>query len=146
MLCMNRYPQDYVARCKSRVKQQLGAYQELIAATAGGRTSKDKAISAAVESFEPVFFNNMVLVLDTYFVHRSRTLEGKDGNALNEVRALCNSILENKSVFRADKAINFKPDSSVLKLKPGDPIALREADFSRMSEAFFEGIESKFME
>jgi hypothetical protein len=61
----------------------------------------------------------MVLILDTYFTHRSRTTEGKDGNPLNEVRVLCNSILENKRVLRADKSIKLKPETSVLKLPPG---------------------------
>jgi hypothetical protein len=60
----------------------------------------------------------MVLILDTYFTHRSRTTEGKDSNPLNEVRVLCNSILENKSVLRADKSIKLKPETSVLKLPP----------------------------
>jgi hypothetical protein len=76
--------------------------------------------------------------------HRSRTIEGNDGNALNEVRVLCNSILENKRILRAEKAIKLKPDTSVLKLKPGDPVALGEADFSRLSKAFFDEIEHKF--
>ena len=122
MLCVNKYPQDYLDRCRSRVKQQLGVYRDLMAATTGRDKTKNPKIGAAVESFEPVFFNNMVLVLDSYFVHRSRTMEGKDGNPLNEVRVLCNSILENKSVLRANKTIKLKPDASVLKLKPAIPL------------------------
>lgn len=143
MLCVNKYARDYVERCRSRVKQQLLAYKDLTKAATNPR--KDPKISAAVEFFQPVFFNNMVLVLDTYFCHRSRTIEGKDGNALNEVRVLCNSILENNSVLRADKSIRLKPDASVLKLKPGDPIALSETDFSLLSKAFFDEIERKFV-
>jgi hypothetical protein len=61
----------------------------------------------------------MVLVLDTYFCHRSRTIEGKDGNALNEVRVLCNLIPGNKCVLGADVTIRLDPDMSVLKLKLG---------------------------
>jgi hypothetical protein len=103
------------------------------------RKAEDPKMSAAFESFEPVFFNNMVLILDTYFTHRSRTTEGKDGNPLNEVRVLCNSILENKSVLRADKSIKLKPETSVLKLpatlrsrfvfEPPQTPQLLEADF-----------------
>jgi hypothetical protein len=37
---------------------------------------------SAVESLEAVFFNDVVLVLDSYFCHRSRTIEGKDGTPL----------------------------------------------------------------
>jgi hypothetical protein len=146
MLCVNKYPQDYVDRCRSRVNEQLCVYKDLIVAATSGNKSKDTKINAAVETFEPMFFNNLVLVLDTYFVHRSRAMEGKDGNALNEVRVLCNSILENHSVLRVDKTIKIKPDASVLKLKSGDPIALREADFLRLSKAFFDEIERTFME
>src|SRR6266850_669058 len=143
MLCVSRYPQDYMERCRSRVTLQLVTYRDLIAAT-GRHQTKDPRISTAVELFEPVFFNNMLLVLDTYFCHRSRTIEGKEGNALNEVRVLGNSIQENKSVLAAHKAIKLKPDTSVLKLKPGDPIALSEADFSHLSKAFFDEIERRF--
>jgi hypothetical protein len=102
------------------------------------------AFDAAVESFEPVFLNNMVLVLDSYFCHRSRTIEGKDGNPLNEVRVPCNSMLDNKGRVRQEKAIALKPEKSVLKLKVGDLIALREADFSLLSTAFFDELVGKF--
>lgn len=40
---------------------------------------------AVLESFEAVFFNNMVLVLDSYFTHRTRAIEGKDGNPMNRL-------------------------------------------------------------
>ena len=142
MLCVNKYPQDYVDECRARVKRQLAAYRGLMAATS---QTKDPKVTAAVESFESVFFNNMVLVLDSYFCHRSRTIEGKDGNPLNEVRVLCNSMLENKGRFRTEKAITLKLEKSVLKLKVGDPIALSEADFALLSTAFFDEIARKFV-
>jgi hypothetical protein len=37
----------------------------------------------------------MVLGLDHYFLHRVRKLEGKDGNPLNEVRVICDSLTDN---------------------------------------------------
>jgi hypothetical protein len=49
-------------------------------------------------------------------------------------------ILEDESVLRADKTIRRKPDTPILKLKPGDN-ALSRADFSLLSKALFDGIE-----
>jgi hypothetical protein len=100
---------------------------------------------AAAEAFEPVFFNNMVHVLDNYFVHRSRTLEKKDGNALNEVRMLCTSMVSNDGRLAADKQIKLNPEKSVLGYKVGDVIALRENDFQLLAKAFFAEIEAKFL-
>jgi hypothetical protein len=87
----------------------------------------------------------MVLVLDNYFVHRSRTIEKKDGNPLDEVRVLCNSMMDNSGVMTADKSIKLSPDESVLKYQFGDDIQLNAADFSLMSKAFFAEIESKYL-
>ena len=46
------------------------------------------------------FFNNIALVLDRYFVHRIRIVAGKDGNALNEVEMICDSLMKNNWVLR----------------------------------------------
>ena len=43
-----------------------------------------------------------------------------------------------------DKSIKLSPEKSVLKHQFGDEIKLTEADFLRISEAFFEEIERKF--
>jgi hypothetical protein len=77
------------------MESQLAAYKALVA-TAREKTGAGKsAFNAAVDSFELVLFNDLVLVLDAFFVHQARGIEGKDGNPLNEVRMLCNSILQN---------------------------------------------------
>ena len=66
--------------------------------------TRKSAFKSAVDLFESFFFSNLVLVLDNLFVHRGRGLEKKDSNPLNEVRMLCNSILQNHGVMVADRA------------------------------------------
>jgi hypothetical protein len=87
----------------------------------------------------------MVLALDSYFLHRARALEKKDGNLLNEVRILCNSMTNNNNRMCADKTIKFDPAKFVLKYRIGDEIKLKEADFVRLSSAFFAEIERKYL-
>ena len=119
----------------------MKSYRNLVKQAKGAST---KTLDSALASFEPEFFNNMVLTLDSYFVHRLRGQEGKDGNPLNEVRVVCTSILQNRGVMSVDKTIRMNPAKSVLKYEVGDEIRVSEADFARISEAFFADIESKF--
>jgi len=145
MLCVNSYTKDYINECRSRMESQLAAYKVLVT-TAREKTRTSKAaINSAVDSFKTLFFNNLVVVLDGFFVHRSRTLEKKDGNPLNEVRMLCNSILQNHGVMSADKTIKYNPSKSILKIQVGNEIKLTESDFVLLFKAFFAEIETKFM-
>jgi hypothetical protein len=92
--------------------------------------------------------NNLVLILDGFFVHRSRTLEGKDGNALNEFRMICTSLPQNHGVMCTDKSnktIKYSPEKSVVKLKIGDEIKLTESAFAALFKVFFAEIEAKFV-
>jgi hypothetical protein len=134
MLGMKSYPQIYIDACRARVDAQVATYRKMVAS------------GDVQESFESVFFNNMVVVLDSYFTHRLRGVEGKDGNPLNEVRVLTSSMLENNDTMAAENTIKMSPATSVLGYKVGDPIRVTEQDFVRLAEAFFAGIESKFAE
>jgi len=67
------------------------------------------ALEGALESLEYEYFNNMLIVLDGYFVHRLRGVEGKDGNALNEVRVLARSLMEHGGTVTADPQITLDP-------------------------------------
>jgi hypothetical protein len=136
MLAVNSYRKDYVHQCRSQIESQLAAYNALIN-TANGKRS-------ALESFEPLFFNNLVLVMDRSFVHRTRALEGKDVNPMNEVRMIWDSLLENSGKLTANKTIKYNPSKSVLKLDVDDEIKLNESRFIRLSNAFFAEIENKF--
>lgn len=145
MLCVNNYTQKYIDECRSKVAAQVSAYQTLVAAARNQTATDEPLLNAAIEAFEPHFFSNMVLALDSYFVHRARAIEKKDGNPLNEVRMLCNSMMNNNNVMCADKTIKFDPAKSVLKYRVGDEIKLNEADFTHLSTAFIAEIENKYL-
>ncbi|WP_379350485.1 hypothetical protein [Paenibacillus sp. GCM10027629] len=72
-------------------------------------------------------------------------MELKDGNSLNEVRMLCNSMMENNNRMKADKTIKYKPDKSILKYNFDDEIKLSKDDFLQLAKAFFADIEFKFL-
>src|SRR5690242_14084668 len=131
MLGRKNYTQEELDHAKAAIAAQLSAYDKLIEAI-GGPASGPK-VAAAVEGFEPLFFNHMVLVLDRYFVHRLRVVTGKDGNPLNEVELLTDSLINNDGVLRGNNVVNFVPGDSVLKLHIGDQIQLTAAQFERLA-------------
>jgi hypothetical protein len=75
MLCVNKHTQKYIDECCSKVEAQISAYKNLNTTVRNKNAIIQPKLHVAIESFEPVFFNNMVLVLDNYFVHRTRTIE-----------------------------------------------------------------------
>lgn len=91
-----------------------------------------------------MFFNNLLLALDHWFCHRARGAEGKDGNPLNEVRVLCNSLTDHGGVMTPEKSIRLDPARSLLKLADGDTIALSAADFTLLASAFLAEVESRY--
>jgi hypothetical protein len=142
MLGMKTYPHEYVDACRARVDAGLRAYRSQVG-------------EAPSMELEHRFFNDQVLLLDYMFVHRLTGIEGKDGNPLNEVRVLCDSLLLNGGKLQVGKlpgwpmsagsGIKLRPERSVLKLEAGDEIKLTEADFVRLSVAFFAELESRYM-
>ncbi len=138
MLAVNHYDKTYIDGCRARIEAQVATYRDVVKAASGPK------LGAAIEALEPRFFNALVLQLDYSFVHRTRNMEGKDGNPMNEVRVLCNSLLNGDGVVVADKAVKLDPGTSVLGLAAGDPIALNEHDFVRLCDAFFERLEAVY--
>jgi hypothetical protein len=141
---MSNYSQQYIDECRRQIDAQAAAYKILVAAGADLRGSSKTQFDSAIHAFEPVFFNNMVLVLENYFVHRTRAKEKKDGNPLNEVRILSTSMMNNNGRMAADKSIKLDPATSILKYRVGDEIAVREEDFGPLAKAFFADLENKF--
>jgi hypothetical protein len=145
MLAINTYPQTYIDACRTRVEVQLADFQKLVAAK-NRAGSKGPVFDKAFAAFESAFFNNLVIVLEGYFVHRTRGVEKKDGNPLNEVRVMAASMMLNGEVMMADSSVKMDPEKSVLKLSVGDKIALNEQSFTLLFKAFFEDLQTKYAE
>jgi hypothetical protein len=113
--------------------------------SAKAAVAEQLAAIAALEGLEPVLVNNLVLALDRRFVHRIRVISGKDGNALNEVELIVDSLVDNDGVLRGNKVIKYVPAESVVKLELGDRIALSVEQFERLSAAFLAEIDARFV-
>jgi len=137
MLGMKTYEREYVNACRAKIDADVRVFKR-----------------SGAKGLETTFFNNLVLKMEYMFVHRFSGIEGKDGNPLNEVRVLCNSILLNEGKLQVEKlpgwpnsavaGLKLPPDTSVLKLRVGDEVKVSEADFVRLAKAFFAEIEKKY--
>lgn len=137
------YTRDELDSARAAIGHQVAAYRELDAAIAG--KTPDPVALTALETFEPLFFGNLTLTLDHYFVDRSRMVAGEDAKALNELELLVDSLINNGGVLRANDAIAFRADDSVLGLQIGERIRLTAAQFERLANACFEEIQAKFL-
>jgi hypothetical protein len=144
MLGRKSYTRDEIDHARSEIEMQVGAYKKLAAAV--GRWAPEAEARAILDDFERLYFNNLVLVLDRHFVYRLRMVTGSDGNPINEVEMICDSLMNNNGMFRGSSVIKYLLDLSVLKLRPGERIGLTADDFERLSAAFFADIEAKFAE
>ena len=141
MLGRKDYTKEELDSARKAVDKQLAAYKKLAKAAEG---AKDPKVAAALEAFEPLFLNHMTMVLDRYFVHRIRKVTGNDGNPVNEVELLTESLLTGDGALRGNNVIKYVPAESVTKLEVGDKIVLDAAQFERLAKAFLAEIEKKF--
>lgn len=84
-------------------------------------------VTSALGDVEPLFFNNMTLVLDRYFVHRVRTVTGKDANPAQRGRADVGLLDEQRRSPARQQVIKLTSERSVLELDVGDRIRLGAA-------------------
>ena len=71
---------------------------------------------------------------------------GKDGNPLNEVEMICDSLMNNDGILREKSPIKYVPHQSVVKLDIGDQIRLTAEEFEPLASAFLAELESKFLQ
>ena len=142
MLGRKTFTQKELDDATTAIERQLAAYKKLAGAV---EATGDAKAEAALAAFEPLFAKSLVLALDRRFVHRLRSVTGKDGNPLNELELLTASLMDHGGVLQGSSVIDFKPDASVLGLELGDRIEPSAADFGRLAEAVLADIDAKYV-
>ena len=143
MLGRKDFTRSELDQAKASVAAQLAAYRRLVGAVCtGGKV--DANVDAALRDLQAVFFNTLVVALDRPFVHRVRPVSGKDGNPLNEVELIVDSLLNSGGVFRGNNVIKYVPAEAVVHLEVGDRIQLNEQQFEALANAFFAELERRF--
>jgi hypothetical protein len=127
-----------VQSCRDEIAAQIRAYRDLVGAASKASGMSLTRIDAALAAFEPAFFNNLLIALDTRFAPR---LHGA-GDAVDEVRLLAASLIGNGGVLKVDAAIAYQPETSVLRIDIGERIALNADDFEAVCAAFLAGIDA----
>lgn len=72
MLCTNSFPQKDKDDCRATIELHFTVYQNVVNAGQDRSVAGDRTASKAIVCFEAVFFNNMALVLENYFVQMLR--------------------------------------------------------------------------
>ena len=139
MLAVTSYNEVYVQLTAAKVEEQLAAYAALAAAVKGNAKAE-----VALAALAPGYFNTMLLALDHHFMHRMRGAEGKDGNPLNEVRMLSDSIMEHDGVLKDNRTIKYKAEKAVAGVAVGQEIALDAPTFERLAKAYLEEMGKRF--
>jgi hypothetical protein len=142
MLGRKDYTPQELTTARAAVDEQLAAYRGLADAV---DKADDPALTEALEALEPALFTGLTLALDRHFVHRIRSVSGKDGNPLNEVELVVESVLDNGGVLRANNVIKLRPERSVLGLAPGDRIRITADAFERLADAFLAELATRFV-
>jgi len=127
----NTYTSDEIESCRDNCDSLLAAW-----------ATNDVQDS----TLESLVFGQAVVVLHTWFGHRQRELEGDDGNPLNEVRVIADSIVDNDAVLRVEGPITWIAERTVLRLAVGDDVAVTANGFERLAAAYIAAIESTYAE
>lgn len=136
MLAQKTYPTALIDAGRTAITTRLTAYRA-VAATAP---------DAARHAFESLYCRDLIVLLDSWFMHRTRGVEGKDGNPANEVRMLAAGIIHDNAVLATDPTIRYRADRSITGLDIGDTINLTIDQAERLATAYFDTIAERFAE
>lgn len=121
------YPQEYVDYCQQQIESQLAEMREM---------------PPVPTAFAQRLAGHLVIVMDACFSQRVRGVDGTNGNPLDEVRVLSQSLMQGTTVME-DSTIPWKPDQLVLGLAVDDDIELSVKDVDRLQQAFFAEMNDK---
>ncbi|MBB2986566.1 hypothetical protein [Terracoccus luteus] len=139
---VKRYEQDYVDSCRARDESQAAMFHSLLVSVRGHDDDDPNGeVANALDSLETEFFNNMLLVLEGYFVHRDPDLEASPGGVLAEVRLLAASLMQNGGAVLPAPA---RSQHAELGLREGETVRLTASSYRRLSNAFFREIERRY--
>jgi hypothetical protein len=130
-------PAAAVQAARDEITTQVQAYRDLVGAASKASGMSLTRIDAALAAFEPAFFNNLLVALDARFASR-----GHGGKAAAEVALLAHSLLHHGGVLAMNAAWPYDADDAVLRIDPGERIALNADDFAALSAAFLASIET----
>ena len=125
------YSAACVQACRDEIAAQIQAYRDLVGAASKASGMSLTRIDAALATFEPAFFNNLLIALDARFAARP-----DDCGPLAEARVLAASLMHGGGVLAAQPAIPYDADASVLRIDVGERIALNADDFEALCAAF----------
>ncbi len=127
----NTYTSDEIESCRDNCDSLLAAWA---------------ANDVEDTTLESLVFLQAVVVLDAWFAHRERDLEGDDGNPMNEVRVIADSVMGNAGTLRVQEPIRWAPERTVLRLAVGDEVEMTADRFERLAAAYLAAIENTYLE
>ncbi len=129
MLGRTTYTSDEIESCRDNADALIAAW--------GANEVEDTTLESLV-------FTQAVVVLDAWFVHGQREREGGDGNPMNEVRVIADSVLANNGTLRVAGPITWDPDRTVLGLCVGDEVEVTADGYQRLAAAYLAAIEATY--
>ena len=131
MLDRSSYTSDQIESCRDHADSLLAAWA---------------ANDIEDGTLEVLVFTQGVVTLDAWFAHRLRDREGEDGNPMNEVRVIADSVVGNGGTLRVDGPITWVAEHTVLGLAVGDEIEVMADDYERLAAAYLAEIEATYRE
>lgn len=125
------YTSDEIESCRDNCDALLAAW--------GANEVEDTTL-------ETMVFTQAVVVLDAWFADRPRGPERADGNPMNEVRVIADSVVGNDGTLRVEEGLTWVPERTVLRFSVGDEVAVTANGYERLAAAYLATIEATYLE